>query len=271
MILYITPYWWQTERWKNIIIACAILSALLIIAAIIFLTRTIVLRVHNRKNLQKEIKNLHLALELKSIYAQINPHFIFNTLSTGLHFIRKERMKEAYNHIAAFSDLLRSYIKSSREKYISVGQEITNLENYITLQQTRFGDKFDYEIIIPSGGDLASIRIPSLLLQPIVENAIVHGLYHKEEKGHLKIEFKKIDGNGVVIVIDDDGIGRAKSKLLNEASNIETESFGTDLISDLVNIFNNYEQISIDIIYIDKTSPLSGTTVMLTIKNPPHE
>ena len=235
------------------------------------MTRLVVLRMHTRKNLQKEVKNLHLELELKSIYAQINPHFIFNTLSSGLHFIRKGRMKEAYDHISAFSDLLRCYLTSSREKYISIGQEIINLENYIKLQQNRFGDKFSHEIITPSDGTLAKVQIPALLLQPIVENAIVHGLYHKEDKGHLKIAFKKDDGNGVVIVIDDDGIGRTMSKALNEANGIEIRSHGTDLIRDLVSIFNNYETISINITYIDKVPPLSGTTVMLTIKDPPHE
>jgi len=270
--LYIVPYWWQTTIGTRITYLSAFILAGLLIMSIIYTTRRIVIRKQAKKNLQLELKNLHLALELKSIHAQINPHFIFNTLSTGLYFIKKEKVKEAYAHISAFSDLLRTYIKSSREKYISIADEITNLRNYIHLQQARFENKFDYTIVVPPDTAMDKIQIPSLLLQPLVENSITHGLYHKEEKGHLKIEFKiDLIKNTVVCIIDDDGIGREQSKLYDRESSINTKSYGSDLIKELINVFNNYEQTKITIEYIDKKPPFTGTTVILNINNPPYE
>jgi LytS/YehU family sensor histidine kinase len=109
-------------------------------------------------------------------------------------------------------------------------------------------------------------------LQPIVENAIDHGLFHKAGKGFLKIEFEKGHSpNEIHCIIDDDGIGRENAKLLARQSLIKTESYGERLIEDLVSIFNKYEKINISIRYIDKAPPLTGTTVIIKIKYPINE
>jgi len=179
-------------------------------------------------------------------------------------------MEDAYKHIYSFSILLRSYIKSSRNRLIPIEEEIENLKNYVELQQTRFKNKFDYQIIVNENIKGQQIKIPSLLLQPIVENAIDHGLFHKEdEKGILKIDFLSVPENRQVIcIIDDNGIGRGKSKLLKRESLIKRDSYGDQLIKDLINIFNKYEKMNIDIEYLDKIEPATGTTVKITIKNP---
>ncbi len=261
--LYIIPYWWQTNTGKRLIILGAITLLAVIIAIVYFITKKVI-----TKNIAK--RNLQLELEFKSIYLQINPHFIFNTLSSALLLIRKGKMEDAYKHIYSFSILLRSYIKSSRNRLIPIEEEIENLKNYIELQQTRFKNKFDYQIIVNENIKRQQIKIPSLLLQPIVENAIDHGLFHKEdEKGILKIDFLSVPENRQVIcIIDDNGIGRGKSKLLKRESLIKRDSYGNQLIKDLINIFNKYEKMNIDIEYLDKIEPATGTTVKITIKNP---
>jgi len=265
LYVYIIPYWWQKPLMRNLLWLAGVLLIILIIVFIVFITKRIVSDSNTRRNLKLE-------LELKSVYSQINPHFIFNALSSAMYFIKKKKMDEAYTHVLTFSRLLRAYIKSSRKRYITLAEEIVNLRNYIELQLARFEDRFEYEIKVDENIDTQQVNIPSLLLQPIVENAINHGLFHKEEKGHLEIEFKMNSAaNEMVCIIDDNGIGRENARKINESSLVKTESYGDQLIKDLINIFNRYEQIKIEIAYIDKVAPLSGTTVTLKIKNILHE
>ncbi len=254
------PYWWQTSTGKAWIIVLSIIAATAIGITIVFVTKYVL----NKKH-AKESK--YLELELKSIYAQLNPHFIFNTLSNIIYYIKKDRKNEAYKYLNTFSKLLRSYIKSSRNKWLPLNEEIENIENYIILQQSRFENKFDYNINIDAGLDTEHILLPSLLLQPLVENAIHHGLQQKEEKGILRLSFKKTNNEDtIIIVIDDDGIGRSKAKEFAKNSLNKKESFGSNLIEDLITIYKRYELFSIDIDYHDKAEPLTGTIVTLTVK-----
>jgi hypothetical protein len=261
LYIYIQPTWWERILRNKITWVVTALLIIGFITLIIFITRQVV----NRKNKQL---NLRQELELKSVYSQINPHFIFNSLNTALFFIKKERVDEAYRHVSKFSHLLRAYISSSRNKYISIADEIQNLNNYIQLQQERFENKFDYELKADPELAIHTINIPSLLLQPIVENAIEHGLFLLSGKGNLSIHFEYISNNHIRCIINDNGIGRVKSKLLSKDSLVKKESYGDALIRDLINIFNKYEKIKISIEYIDKQEPESGTIVILTFKYP---
>ena len=259
LIIYISPKWWQTKTMIKIIWIGSILSLFMVITGSILITKKLVTRSNQKKNMRME-------MELKAIYAQINPHFIFNSLNSALLLVSKNKVDEAYTHILKFSRLLRSYIKSSRNKLISINEEVNNLKNYIELQQVRFKDKFEYEIIIDEQIEVNSINIPSLLLQPFVENAIEHGLLHKNESGRLKIEFKyERSTKKLLCIIDDDGIGRKESKLIKTPNPNKDESYGELLIKDLVNIFNKYENMNIHIDYFDKDAPLSGTIVTIKI------
>lgn len=267
-VIYRKPFWWQSAAGRKSLWILGILGSLSLLAAIVYVTKKLVSRQHQKKNIELELKNLQLALELKSIYAQINPHFIFNTLTTGLYYIRKKQSDKAYEHISSFSDLLRSYIKASQNKYTTIAEEIKNLKNYLNLQLARFDNKFDYEIIVDENIKPERDKIPSLLLQPLVENAINHGLFHKEGKGRIKIEFRWDDvEKAIICIIDDDGIGREQSRIINQNSSFKAESYGTDLIKNLIDIFNRYEATKISVNYIDKQYPYMGTTVQFTIKH----
>lgn len=270
--LNIIPYWWQTTKGKVLLglSGLGLLSSIMVIVVVI--TKRKIIQKNTSESLKLEVKNLHLELELKSIYAQLNPHFIFNSLNTGLYFIKKKQMEEAYDHFASFSQLLRSYIKSSRNKYIPLSEEITSLTNYINLQQARFDHKFNYKILVSDAIEPKNIKIPSLLLQPIVENAINHGLAQKEGKGNLILEFDPGDHkNDLVCIVDDNGIGRVKAKAIRKASKIESHSYGDELIKELVTIINKEGKMNISIHYLDKEMPLEGTSVIVTIKNASNE
>lgn len=271
VVVFIKPYWWQTNMGKGSIG----LVALMVIGGVVwlatFVTKRNADRANARKNLENELKNLRTSMELKSIHAQINPHFIFNTLSTGLYFIKKNKMEDAYDHISAFSELLRNYIKSSRDKYIVLNEEIDNLRRYVSLQQSRFDNLHEFDVEIGEGVNVYAEKIPALLLQPLVENAINHGLFHKQTPGRLLLRFEKnIDGD-LICIIDDDGVGRQKSKEINAETRHKTQSYGTDLVKELIETFNKYEPIHITISYLDKVAPECGTTVVLTIKQMKNE
>lgn len=263
--IYIQPKWWQTQTAKRIIVVLFLLTFIGFVYLVIVMTRRFVNRNNERRNQRRE-------LELKSIYSQINPHFIFNSLSTAQYFVKKNKNKEAYEHINQFSDLLRAYIKSSRAKYITIAEEIDNLENYLELQLTRFEEKFEYAINVHRDIDPTKVKIPSLLLQPLVENALNHGIFHSNKKGNLSIIFKtdEKDKDTLVCVVDDDGIGRQRSKELRGKIIRKADSYGTILIKELIDTFNKYEKINIEIEYIDKQLPLTGTTVIIRIKNFTH-
>lgn len=260
VIIYKPPYWYQTNGGIAVIVLAVLTLLASIVLTAIVVTRKIISRNNERKNQQRD-------LELKSIYSQINPHFIFNTLGTAQYFIKKNKSKEAYAHISQFSDLLRAYLKSSRNKYISIGEEVENLQNYLELQLSRFEQKFNYNIYIDPNINVNNRAIPSLLLQPIVENALNHGIFHMDGIGELNISFILNDKNQTVCIIDDNGIGRAKSKELRGTIIRKADSYGTILIKELIDTFNKYEPISIHLEYIDKTGTKSGTIVKITIDN----
>jgi len=255
------PKWYQRHEWQ---FAFA-LAGLLFFAGSILLasstTRRLVAKTNEKRRLQTE-------LELRAIHSQINPHFIFNTLSTALYFISKEKTRDAYDHVNKFSKLLRNYLKSSRERFIILADEIEILKQYIDLQMARFSKTFHYEIYVAPDILTKHILLPSMLLQPLVENAINHGLFNKGDGGWLKVQFYKgVKETELICIIDDNGIGRAKAKELNRRYKKEKSSFGTLLTKELIDIFKRYEQMDIELEYIDKSEPETGTTVRLTIRN----
>ncbi len=258
------PYWWQTTTWKRIFWAGGIL--LLIGLGII---TALVTRYYVRRKSEK--KQALTDMELRALYAQINPHFIFNTLGTAQFFINRKKMDEAYNHVNKFARLLRAYLKASSSRYVNLGEEISLLKDYIELQQIRFEQKFDYRIEVDNKIAKDSMQVPSLLLQPLVENAINHGLFHLPEgsKGMLEIRFEQgRNSEELVCYIEDNGVGRERSKTLKKDSTIEKDkSYGTTLTKKLIDIFKEYEKMDIYLEYVDKPAPETGTIVKLTIGN----
>lgn len=174
------PFWWQRPVWKFTFILAGVLFFATSILVAVLISRRITAKSIEKRRLQQE-------LELRAVHSQINPHFIFNTLSTALYFISSYRINDAYEHVSKFSKLLRSYLTSSRERFITLADEAAALAQYIELQRARFERKFRYEIVIAPDLQPNNILLPSLLLQPLVENAINHGLFNKGDAGVLRI------------------------------------------------------------------------------------
>ena len=161
-----------------------------------------------KRSLEKRIANL----ELDALKAQMNPHFIFNALGAIQYFIQTQEVDAADNYLTMFARLMRKYLDSAREKMIPLEQEMALLQDYTTLEKMRFEDLFDVEIELEENLDPSAYVIPSMLLQPFVENAINHGLSERRDKqGQLRIRFESLR-DVLICTIEDNGIGREQAK-----------------------------------------------------------
>mgnify|MGYP001576860214 CR=1 FL=1 len=149
-------------------------------------------------------------MEIKALQAQINPHFLYNTLNTIARMALIEKAPDTENLIYAISDLLRYSLKNS-DNMVTIDSEITNIKKYFYIQKTRFGDRFDYEIDIDSS--ILNFKIPVMTLQPLVENSIIHGLKNMTINGKVKIIGKNFNNNYLTIEVFDNGIGIDEDRL----------------------------------------------------------
>nr|MBK9651143.1 histidine kinase [Bacteroidota bacterium] len=145
--------------------------------------------------------------EMKGLRAQMNPHFIFNSLNSIGDYISHNENKVADNYLSKFAKLMRKILENSEQKEISISDDLQALELYMQLESMRLDNKFTYEIKVDENIDIENTLIPPLLLQPFVENSIWHGIAHKQGAGKISIEIKK-DGEMISCVVEDNGIGR---------------------------------------------------------------
>jgi len=155
-----------------------------------------------------EIKNKAqvLGLEQQTLNAHMNRHFIFNALNSIQYYINTQDRKQANQYLTNFASLVRKNLDSAQVDSIYLKDELERLELYINLEQMRFKDRFSFEIKIEEGLELESIQVPSMILQPFVENSIMHGILPSDEKGTICIEIKSHPA-GIQVIVDDNGIG----------------------------------------------------------------
>ena len=182
-------------------------------------------QVKTRLTLQKELAEY----EQKALHLQMNPHFVFNCLGSISSFIVNNSTEEAVTYLAKFSKLMRLTLEYSKESLIPVDKEIESLENYLQLEQLRFNHKFNYTITKSTAIE-DDMAIPPLFIQPLVENAIFHGIVPKKEFGNIKIDFY-IEDNALKCSILDNGIGIPASKKMKENSVSVHKSMAIDIIN----------------------------------------
>lgn len=178
-----------------------------LIAALFILTGLVIFIFRTLKKVQ--VKNKKIALQ--SLRREMNPHFIFNSLNSVNHFIAMNNELEANQYLTRFSKLMRGVMENSTEDFIPFQQELDLLQNYLALEKTRFADKFDYEIEVEESLNTHNLKVPGMLVQPFLENAIWHGLRYGTTKGFLILHFEK-ESQYLKITIEDNGIGIEESK-----------------------------------------------------------
>ncbi len=235
---------------------------------------------HQQLELEKEkaeMKNVRLerelaVMELSALRAQMNPHFIFNTLNSIKSYILSKGPLESAEYLTNFSQLIRSILNNASKAQISLKEELATILLYIKLEQKRFPERFDF-VFFNRVGDvsLEQLQVPPLILQPFVENAIWHGLLHLEEKGVLQIEVVRHPETGCIqIIIEDSGIGRRRAAELQKSAVRKHKSMGMGITRrriDLHNLmFNRGITVRIMDLYPDKEN--TGTRVEISISCP---
>jgi ligand-binding sensor domain-containing protein len=223
----------------------------------------------NTSLLQQKItleKELHQSV-LASIKSQMNPHFLFNALNTIQSYIYTNDKENASMYLGKFSELTRTILDMSNKERISLVEEIKALQLYMELEQLRFEDKLQCSFIIDENISLETTQIPSMLIQPYIENAIKHGLMHQKHKWELTVSFKNIN-NAIEVIIDDNGVGRKASNAINQQRNKNHQSFASGANQRRLEILNKGLPKNISVQIIDKKDEFGnalGTTIVLTI------
>lgn len=224
--LEILPPFWQ-RTWFMLVTG----GGLLLIGGGVFFQR----EKRNREKAERERRTAEL--ELTSLRAQMNPHFTFNTLNSIQHFIAREDSIAANIHLAKFARLIRKTLENSRHNRIPLQEEIETLELYLKLEKLRFKGKLEYQLEVDPESDPEGDLIPPMLIQPFVENAIVHGIQHKQGQGRVKVKLIR-EPFHLKCIVEDNGIGRAAARVINEKMMGRAASRGISITQERLDLMN---------------------------------
>ncbi|NOR73793.1 MAG: hypothetical protein GQ525_01405 [Draconibacterium sp.] len=237
---------------QNVIILLLLILTFLIIGLLIWKWRV-------RQRFRKERDQRRLReLELTAIRSQMNPHFLFNSLNSVQNLVQQNKGREAHLYLADFAGLIRKVLQNSEKEEISLAEELEMTKQYLNLEKLRFD--FDFSISVEDEIDTNNTMVPSMLLQPFVENAIIHGLQTKEENRQLKVEISLVD-TSIKISIEDNGIGREEAKKISRTKNGK----GSKLIKERFEILQKKQNEKYGLEIIDLTGEKSGTRVEIFI------
>jgi ligand-binding sensor domain-containing protein len=226
-----TPVWRRSWFWLLI----SLISVAILLIGVFLRIR----QIKDRERRESEVRVALAGNELKALRAQMNPHFMFNSLNSIQHFILTNKANDAGKYLNKFARLMRMILSNSDKSQITVSEEVEYLQLYVELEAMRFDNKFDWKIEIAEGIDADYIEIPAMLLQPYVENAILHGLTPLKEGGHLEITMR-MQGNNLLCRIKDNGIGREKASEMRQLSGRKDHrSLGMKITSDRLELINN--------------------------------
>lgn len=224
----------------------------------------------NRMNSKRKISEMnHQISEItqKNLRQQMNPHFIFNTLNSIQYFMYQHDKISTNNYLTKFSSLIRKTLENSQHTSIPIKDEMDALELYLQLESLRFKEKFDFKINIDDDIDTLLYKIPTMLIQPYVENAICHGLINKDEKGFLSVDLKLLEDK-IECTIEDNGIGRNAAMEIKKQKNGSHNSLGTKITESRLNLVSSFYGKNTKIDYTDledENGNPNGTRVVIYI------
>jgi ligand-binding sensor domain-containing protein/two-component sensor histidine kinase len=213
--------------------------------------------------LQKTYEQKLAESEMQTLRSQMNPHFMFNTLNSINSYIIQNKTALASEYLTTFSKLMRSILDLSKQETVPLAKEITALKMYIELEALRLENKFDYSISVAAEIDEDGVKIPSLIMQPFVENAIWHGLHNKDNKGNIIIQVKEVANHNLVITIEDDGIGRKAAASIKQEQT-KHKSYGIDITINRVKLLNSSNSVTFTDLY-DENKLAAGTRVTILL------
>ncbi|QOD59945.1 tetratricopeptide repeat protein [Polaribacter haliotis] len=209
-----------------------------------------------------------LTLEQDVLRTQMNPHFIFNALNSIKHYIINNEQKNAVHYLNKFSKLIRKILESSALKEVTLQEELETMDLYMNIENIRFSNEISYNIQVDESLNLSEIKVPPLVLQPFLENALWHGLSSKKGDKKISLSVKKLSNNFIQIDIEDNGIGRKASAKIKSNKVIQRKSIGIELtierLNNFIKDFKNPFSINFNDL-LDREENSLGTKVILKI------
>jgi ligand-binding sensor domain-containing protein len=238
-----------------------LLSTLMAITLIWLFFRQQFRQMKKRQEEQAQIREKITELQQKALASNLNPHFVFNSLNSIQHFINANNKAEANDYLAKFSRLMRMHLNMADKGYISLHEEISRLEFYLTLEEMRFGDKLKWEIKIDPGVDVYQTEIPNMIIQPFVENAVWHGIMPStQNNGRVEVNIRLTDSGDLNITITDNGVGMKLQVTANKSGHV---SKGVQLIRDRLKLL---DPRSNEFLIFEPLEPGTKVTIRLTRK-----
>jgi tetratricopeptide (TPR) repeat protein len=253
----------SAQQFKLYMLVVAVVSLVVIFGIVIML-----LRKNQKEQIQRSVLNAKISeIRMMALRAQMNPHFIFNCINTAQHFIMSSEKEKAYQYLSDFARLLRMVLDNSNKVFIPVEDEITQLRLYIELEETRFINKFKYSFEIDPELKNGVYEIPGMILQPIIENAIGHGLMNRnDDQGRLFLTMKLMD-DSILCEIIDNGVGREKARAIKSQKKINHQSAALPNINERLKMLQTQTNsiISIEIVDLFESGSPSGTMVKVLL------
>ncbi|WP_316812429.1 two-component regulator propeller domain-containing protein [Pedobacter heparinus] len=246
-------HFWQTAWF---LVGIFLLAGLAFYKAAVVVTK----RQKNKEQQQLLLKNKILALEQRALQAMMNPHFVFNVMNSIQHYINTKDTNSANKILTGFAKLIRKNLEICTKSFISLDEELEYLELYLSLEKKRFGEKFKYTVQVSPLIDKEETMIPSMILQPYIENAIWHGLMPREEGGKIDILIDLHGEDHLSIKIIDDGVGIENSLRSKKGHH---QSKGMSLTRERINLLNQIEANPVQIEI--RQNGISGTYVSILI------
>ncbi len=233
--------------------------ALLLLAGILYI-------LYRQYQLKSDTKLL--TLEQSMLRSQMNPHFLFNSLNSIKLYIINNEKKNAVHYLNKFSKLVRKILEASSLKEIPLAEELETVELYMNIENIRFSNEIDFKIRIDDNINIHAVKIPSLILQPFLENALWHGLSSKEGEKKIDLHISKGNNRFIDISITDNGVGREAAEIIKENKVLKRKSVGIEITKErLANFSRDYQNtFDVDIIDLyDGNDTPTGTKVVLHI------
>ena len=242
-------------------------TSLLISAIVIALLAGILYVLYRQYQLKNEKKLL--TLEQSMLRSQMNPHFLFNSLNSIKLYIINNEQKNAVHYLNKFSKLVRKILEASSLKEIPLAEELETVELYMNIENIRFSNEINFDIRIDEGIDPHNVKIPSLILQPFLENALWHGLSSIKGEKNIRLEVTKGEEEGFIdIAITDNGIGREAAETIQKNKVLKRKSVGIDITKERLSNFSRDYQNSFELDILDlfdAAGNASGTKIVLHI------
>lgn len=254
----INPPFWNTWWFRLLVISIMVAIAWLVI----------VRRIRQEKE-KANTQNRITELEQQALRSQMNPHFIFNCLNSIQNFLLQNNFEKTNEYLTAFAHLIRQTLDNSSRTTISIEAEMKYLSSYLELECMRFAYSFKYSIEVDPDIDTEYTHIPTMILQPYVENSIRHGIrYRQEGEKTVNVSFMK-RGNTLVCIVQDSGVGRKKASELKSFMHLEYQSKGMRLTAERIEALNRRQDIpiTVDVIDLEEAGNANGTQVIVRFPN----